>query len=523
MTDTATKKITNRGFCEHCHTIVPLRHQAREGKMYLVKDCPNCGTVETMVSSDAERYMEKRRLCEYEGEAQATCHLNCVDCNHGFTPKLVHLDVTNRCNMNCPICAANVQAMGFDFNPPMEYFEKIFKELAKYDPKPRVQFFGGEPTVRDDFIEIVRLARKYRLPARVATNGIRLADEQYCKELLDTRVHLLFAFDGRHPDIYKKMRKSPRALELKLKALDNVKNYNVRPGSGEFSSRRITILSAVGLGINDKHMDDFFQFCHERREQISVVAIIPLQVTPGPEQVAPQSTSIEDVERICADAIPGVEFIPTAMLQMFETIQETFDVRITFGGTHPNCETVTILIADEERYRPVSDYLKTSFGELVESVIAWDRRMGEKLKGSWIARLFGKRGRQLVVGWGLVRLAPRYIRIGKFIGPNPIRNLARMVWRKVTTGKQWKKLIRRYSGVRGVMRLIILPYEDEGWLETARLMTCPVAFVYEHPKTRKVELMPFCSWLVYKNDILRATAEHYSQPSKAAQEKVEVG
>lgn len=512
-----SKGITNQGFCEHCHAIVPVRHQARDGKMYLVKDCPNCGVVETYVSSDAERYMDKRRMCEYEGEAQATCHLNCIGCHHGFTPKLVHIDVTNRCNMNCPICAANVGGMGFDFNPPMAYFEKLFQKLATFDPKPRLQFFGGEPTVRDDFLDIVRLARKYRLPARVATNGIRLADAQYCKELLDTRAHLLFAFDGRHPDIYKTMRKSPRALELKLQALDNIKNYNKPPGSDEFSTRRITVLSVVGLGVNDKHMDDFFQFCHERREQISVVAIIPLQVTPGPEQIAPRSTTIEDVERIVAEAIPGVEFVPTGMLQMFETVQKTFNVRITFGGTHPNCETVTLLIADEERYRPVADYLKTSFQEFIEGVIAWDRRMGEKLKTSWIARLFGKRGCQLLVGLGLVRQILRYVRIGRVLGPKPVRNLSRMVWRKITTGKQWKKLVRRYTGVRGVMRLIILPYEDEGWLESARLKTCPVAFAYENPTTHEVELMPFCSWLVYKNEVLRQTAQRWGTAPTASE------
>lgn len=72
--------------------------------------------------------------------------------------------------------------MGFLFEPPLEYFEKIFKYYAQCEPKPSIQLFGGEPTVRNDLFDIIRIARKLKLATRLTTNGIRLADEEYCKK-----------------------------------------------------------------------------------------------------------------------------------------------------------------------------------------------------------------------------------------------------------------------------------------------------------------------------------------------------
>ncbi|MCL5269617.1 MAG: radical SAM protein, partial [bacterium] len=279
----------NLGICQNCSKPVPARHEVREGMVYLVKDCPRCGRTEALVSSDAACWQGKRELCgfdERKTEQTASCGLGCMDCNHGKTPSLVFLDVTNRCNMNCPICLANVQAMGFRFDPPMAYFEKVFQTLSGMDPRPKIQLFGGEPTVRRDLIDIIKLARTYGLSARVVTNGLRMADEEYCKELLATGTQLMFAFDGRDPGIYRKIRKSARSLETKLKGLANVRKHR---------KSKITIMCCAGLGVNDDKMDDMIEFCHEGRDYIAALDLIPLVETWGPEAIEAGNTTIDDV------------------------------------------------------------------------------------------------------------------------------------------------------------------------------------------------------------------------------------
>ena len=173
----------NLGLCNQCHARVGAEFFFRDGQTWLRKQCPRCGPSESLVSMDAGTWQAKRDLWQYIPADPAACNLRCDRCRKDHKPNMVFLDVTNRCNMNCPICIATIRGMGFDFNPPLEYFEKIFSELGRMEPPPVVLLFGGEPTVRDDLLEIIRIGRRHGLKPHVVTNGIRLADEEYCRRL----------------------------------------------------------------------------------------------------------------------------------------------------------------------------------------------------------------------------------------------------------------------------------------------------------------------------------------------------
>ena len=54
--------VTNLGVCMSCRERVPATHVKREGKVYIRKECPNCGPSEALVSSDAGAWQRKRDL-----------------------------------------------------------------------------------------------------------------------------------------------------------------------------------------------------------------------------------------------------------------------------------------------------------------------------------------------------------------------------------------------------------------------------------------------------------------------------
>lgn len=487
------------GFCPKCRARVAARYIERDGGIFLRKDCSACGPTEALISTDAGKWHRKRAQCGYEGTPPSGCLLNCTDCNHGKTPTLVFLDVTNRCNMNCPICLANLDAMGFEFDPPMEYFDKVFEHLSKFSPRPKIQLFGGEPTVRNDLIEIIKRARTFGLSARVVTNGLRLADEDYCKKLLATGCQLMFSLDGRHPDIYTRLRKSANTLEKKLKALENVKKHR---------KSKITIMCCTGVGVNEDHIADLVQYCHENRDFIAALDMIPLTATWGPEAVDAHDTTIDDVERIFANAVPGAEMIPAGMLYKIPTIQETFGLRLTFGGAHPNCESVSMLVSDGKAYRPVSRYLRMPLGDLAQTLAALDRSLAARLPNSIWSRLFGRRGRQVAVGMALLGVARRAVNLREVFGGSPVAGISRLVW-GLLRGRKGKDLLRRHTRCQGILRVIVLPFEEPDRVDSARLSQCPAAFAYEHPLTRQIGLMPVCSWSAYKDNILRRITERY--------------
>ncbi len=495
---------TSLGVCNKCRKTAPATYENRDERIYLVKHCEVCGDTEALVSSSAKRWQEKRDLCGYAEESARNCSLNCTSCNHGKPPSLVFLDVTNRCNMNCPICLANITAMGFQFDPPMSYFEKVFKAVAAIQPRPKIQLFGGEPTVRRDLVDIIRLAKSYGLSARVVTNGLKMADEEYCKNLLATGTQLMFAFDGRHPDIYSKIRKNPKTLEQKIAGLDNVRKYR---------KSKVTIMCCVGLGVNDEYMADTIEFLHDRRDYIAALDLIPLVETWGPEQVEAGNTTIDDVENIMANAIPGTEFIPAGMLYHIRTLKENFDLgRLTFGGAHPNCESVTALVSDGERYRPLSNYLRCSFSSLAKQIIDIDQEMGRKLPASLWSKLFGKKGRQFVLASKLFFLLRRSINFKEVFGGNATARTIKILF-GLLRGKKMKNLLRRHTKCQSLLRIIVLPFEEPDNVESERLVECPAAFAYEHPMTRDIQFMPVCSWCIYKDSILRLTSERYGVAS----------
>jgi len=145
--------------------------------------------------------------------------------------------------------------------------------LGKLNPKPVVELFGGEPTVREDLLDLIRIARDHGVKARVVTNGLRLADEDYCRKLCETGVRFRLALDGRSPEIYRRMRQNPGACEKKLKALANLKKY---------SRRKNALLCCAARRINEDHIGDLIECCHEHKDVIDTLGLLPLSETWDP-------------------------------------------------------------------------------------------------------------------------------------------------------------------------------------------------------------------------------------------------
>jgi MoaA/NifB/PqqE/SkfB family radical SAM enzyme len=65
---------------------------------------------------------------------------------------------------------------------------------------PHVIFTGGEPTLRDDLVELVAYAESLGQVSGLLTDGLRLVDNNYLNNLLQTGLdHLLIALQPNHP------------------------------------------------------------------------------------------------------------------------------------------------------------------------------------------------------------------------------------------------------------------------------------------------------------------------------------
>jgi len=502
----------NVGLCNKCRARVPAEFFDRDGKTWIRKVCPECGPNESLVSADTKVWQAKRDLWHYVPTEPVACTLNCDRCHADHKPNIVFVDVTNRCNMNCPICIATIRDMGFDFNPPMAYFEKLFAEIARMNPQPVVLLFGGEPTVRDDLLDIIALGRKLGLRPHIVTNGVKLADEAYCKKLCDARIPMRFAFDGRSPDIYERMRQNRGAYEKKLKGLENLK---------KFSQRKHSIIAAAAWGINDQYIGDLIQYVHDNRDLISDLGIIPLTENWEPGTFdAVKTTTMEDVEKMVQQGVPGgeVEFIPSGLAYSAKKPRSFFRKNprsevLLLAGVHPNCESFTLLISDGKQYRGINHYLKKPFSAAVVEFASLSKKI-EPALDKWDPKKFFQRWRgRLLCIRTFLPWALRTIDFVRLADGKPVRGLIKTIWQAIFR-PQLAEGLAGSRRPRRVLRLGMLPFEEQHSIDAARLESCKAVFAYEDTDDGKVKTIPACLWYPYRNPLLEKLSKKYGIAGK---------
>lgn len=130
------------------------------------------------------------------------------------------------------------------------YYDRIMESSQGCN----IQISGGEPTMREDLADIIRLGHKKGFSfIQLNTNGLKLADYDYVLELKEAGLNSVFLqFDGLDNKIYEKLR-GARILEEKLKAIDNLS----RAGIGTI------LVVTVVTGINDHCLFDIVKFGSE--------------------------------------------------------------------------------------------------------------------------------------------------------------------------------------------------------------------------------------------------------------------
>lgn len=491
------------GLCERCGEPVSSGYQTRGDKVYLIKSCPECGESSALVSKDARKWQWKRDISGYTEPSETGCTLSCSKCDHQTQtpPYTVAIDLTNRCNQRCPICLANVEAMGFDFNPPIEYFEKIFRHFHGAQPRPNICFFGGEPTVRNDLFEIIRLAKSFGHQVQIFTNGLKLANRDYCHELCSLGLQLNFGFDGTRTDIYEKLR-GRDTLAQRKKALENIL---------EFGVNKLVISSTMATGVNDDNILEMMEFLHSFRNNVSVWAFVPLTPCWEPGTVNLEATTTECVERMFEQTIPGIEWVPTGMLK-FEVLARFFG-RQTLGGSHPNCESATLLVSDGDHYRPISEYLTRPLSAVLQDLKRLDKALTEE-SATLPASGFQRRLFDVRTFLKTLRILAKAIRVRTMLGRPVAVNALLSVW-DLIRGKKIDRILNERTSFKNVLTLITIPYEDMGGLEDARLKECPAVFAYEEIETGAIKTTAFCSWQMIKEDVYRKIQDHYTEREPA--------
>lgn len=134
----------------------------------------------------------------------------------GRRPRMLSVEVTSRCNLNCPFCLVGLQnslpSTEHDLLPRglgnMEpaLFDKIAGDARDFGIEKVQLHFQGEPLLHRGLPDMVRAVKARGMVTQMFTNGLPLT-ERLAEALLDAGLdHLRFSVDGVSEEVYQRNR-----------------------------------------------------------------------------------------------------------------------------------------------------------------------------------------------------------------------------------------------------------------------------------------------------------------------------
>ncbi len=303
MTDSTHILSTTESVCPECLARLDAERVLRDDVVYLRKVCPEHGTFETVVWRGAASYagwVRPKTPAYPERPGTAVTHGCPYDCgicpDHRQQTCTALLEITQRCNLRCPVCFADA-AHQPPPDPDMATIESWYRMLLASSGPCNVQLSGGDPTVRRDLPDIIRLGRELGFGfIQVNTNGLRLAeDPAYAATLRAAGLRSVFLqFDGTEDAIYEALRGRP-LLAQKIAAIENCAANDIG----------VILVPVLKPGVNDHNVGEIIRFALRYAPAVRGVHFQPIsyfgrfdKLTTGRYPIAPT-----DADRI---TIPDV-------------------------------------------------------------------------------------------------------------------------------------------------------------------------------------------------------------------------
>lgn len=295
--------------CPVCLKRIPAQRTERDGNIYLEKTCPEHGFFQTLIWEGKPDYQSwgkaprATRVLSDESVLRG-CPYDCGLCSqHRQRSCCVLLEVTQRCNLGCPVCFA--EAGREDKDPDLHTVEGWFDRLRELAPKANIQLSGGEPTVRDDLPEIIRLGREKGFTFfQLNTNGLRLAREpDYAAKLKEAGLSCVFLqFDGVDDAPYIALRGRP-LFEEKCRAVQNCAAAQLG----------VVLTPTLAMDVNLDQVGEIIRFAMERLPAVRGVHFQPMSYFgryPGaPEKRVTLPRLCREIEAQTGGAFSAEDFL----------------------------------------------------------------------------------------------------------------------------------------------------------------------------------------------------------------------
>ncbi len=373
-----------KSICPECKKIIDATLVQKDDSIVMKKHCKEHGDFEEIIY-DAKQFEETIKYMRYTAKPRdiQKCPYDCENCSlHQTQTLLAIMDVTNRCNLNCKYCFAKAERSGYLYEPSLSQIRDMFSSIRKKEPTCNaVLFSGGEPTMRDDLPDIVKIADEMGFEVKLlATNGYRLANDlEYAKKLYDAGLFLLYlSFDG----FSDKTNHEKRNHLIIEKLLENCRRSKIQ----------IILVPTISKE-NAHEAFRFIQFAAKNSDIIGGVNFQPLsfcgRMNPGERKELRYTISnlCSDIEKQSNGILKQEDFYPVpSVVPLQKILCKLGGTEMPFFTVHPLCGRATYLFLDGEKLIPITKIMDVP--KLLSLLEKWEGHVenkGMKDKGLFAA------------------------------------------------------------------------------------------------------------------------------------------
>jgi hypothetical protein len=347
-----------KSLCPECLKILPAEIFERDDKVWIKKKCPQHGEFEDLYWGDYQMYLKAIKFA-HDGKGITNPNVNienpicptaCGLCKmHKSHTALGNIVVTNRCNLQCFYCFFYAKAMGYVYEPTLEQIRMMLRIMREEKPVPAnaVQLTGGEPCIRDDIIEIIKIAKEEGYDhVQLNTNGIRLSQSlEFAKKVKEAGVNTLYlSYDGTTPET------NPKNHWEIPKILENCRKTDLG----------IVLVPTVINSINDHDVGNILDFGIKNIDVVRGVNYQPVSLVGRITNADRKKFRItipdviKKIEEQTNGAVKREDWYPVPTVapitHFFEALTERPRYELT---AHPACGMATYLFFDGDRIIPL--------------------------------------------------------------------------------------------------------------------------------------------------------------------------
>ena len=348
--------------CPECSRVLETEYYEKDGKVYAKKTCPEHGEFDNVIWSDVKQYLRAEQFamdgvglinpCDTVAEnpeENASIMIGDRKLLLKSCSALANVDLTNRCNMTCPICFADANHAGYVYEPTYEQVVEMLKMLRSERPIKctAVQFSGGEPTIHPRFFDIIKAAKDLGFAqVQVASNGIEFSKSvEFCRKAKEAGLNTIYlSFDGVSDEPYIQAR-NRKMFHVKLKVLENLRQLPHRPS--------VVLVPTLVRGVNDHQIGDIIKFAFDNSDVIRGVNFQPVAFTGRitREELDKGRFTISDLTKCIEEqtgfATPDDWYPVPTVAPVSNFASALMEKNMVTFTTHPHCGLATYLFKDD--------------------------------------------------------------------------------------------------------------------------------------------------------------------------------